>query len=359
MLHRSMSPTSDERGSISAEHVLVCALVALVGVPAWLALEGAVSTETACVADRVATGDSEPCAGSSSEDEEDVGSPVWNVADTSGADALALSASSPAREPASATAAEPEATTVPWPTPAIAPEPTAAAEPAPAPEPAPGPAPEPAPAPQPTPTIAPEPTPAPAPEPTPSIAPEPEAAPAAELAPALQPPPAPACAPFDLLCEAGHVVSNVVDGAAGAARDTGSFVWGFGSGVVDGGAALVSGTIDLGATVVNGTVDAVTHPVETVNAIATTTVNAVDAVLHPVETGQSILDGAGQLASSVVDAVGDMGNTLVNGTWEERGRLLGRGTFEVASFAVPVTKLGALGGLALHRAPPPRRSRRC
>ena len=120
--------------------------------------------------------------------------------------------------------------------------------------------------------------------------------------------------------------------------ELGSFFHGFVGGFVDGGATMVQSTIALGGAAIDGAGYALTHPGEVVTGVA-------DAVTHPDRTLAAGVDMGGKLVEGLGTAIVHTGDTLLNGTWEERGRIFGGATFEVASSVVPVTKIASLAKL--------------
>ena len=127
--------------------------------------------------------------------------------------------------------------------------------------------------------------------------------------------------------------------SGGPIDDSFAFGGGFIGGFIDGGVNMVTGTIDLGVAALNGAGYVVTHPLETAAAV-------VDTATHLDQAIPAAVDMGGQLVGGLWQGVQDAGDTLINGTWEERGRLFGGATFEVASAVVPITKIGKLGQLA-------------
>jgi hypothetical protein len=135
------------------------------------------------------------------------------------------------------------------------------------------------------------------------------------------------------------VAASAAEHDAGASGGGGGFFSGLGRGVWDGGVDTVTGLASLAAGVLSGTAYAVTHPVATGRAIA-------DAVAHPGATLASAWETTKVIGSGVASGASDALRTLVHGTARERGELVGRGLFEAASFAVPVSKVSKVAHAA-------------
>lgn len=104
---------------------------------------------------------------------------------------------------------------------------------------------------------------------------------------------------------------------------TGDFLWGTATGIVGGAWDTVTGLASLGWSIGEGAWWVVTHPGDAAAGVW-------HAVTHPVETAEAAWDFGANVVNGIGNALGNAWDTVLHGSWEERGNLLGRGLFEAA-----------------------------
>ena len=103
---------------------------------------------------------------------------------------------------------------------------------------------------------------------------------------------------------------------------TGELLWGTGKGIVLAAWDTITGLVSVVWSLGEGVVWVVTHPGEAFEGL-------VYAVTHPGETLSATWDLGAAILSGIGTALSDAWDTMLNGTWEERGDIVGRTVFEI------------------------------